>query len=490
MFCSSCGRTLLPEDAQCRHCGTPVAESVFNGIPYTSVQKKLRPGDTPYDGGRVFVQTSFEETEDAPAENDRAEAAQEAEAQAAPETAFDAPEEEAEAPVDVETPEAPRKEIHTGAEAADEELREGEREISSLADDVEELHARPIVSQGQSGISTDISEYMEKVNARSRKNARRKRRSVGEDAESAEAAEAEAQTAAPAPQTFAEEDETEDEELDERPHLSPKALQAIKIVALLVLLAAVATGVVFWVRHVSERSQGSPIEGVSLELYNSGIAMIERHANSEYTKTLLETYTRDGILTLTQQLEGDASAITALTPAEASIGDSQFIGALRSIQTNINNAVTMDALAIAQPTDDAQAASESRWRVINDSITQLKAATTTNELDAIINGERIAIQTVAPTPTPMPEKYTALTRGDTGDEVKQMQERLWELGFLQDVRDGNFGGNTYTAVKSFQQAAGLDVTGIADNKTLTRLYADDAPRTQKAQPTEGAANGN
>ena len=83
----------------------------------------------------------------------------------------------------------------------------------------------------------------------------------------------------------------------------------------------------------------------------------------------------------------------------------------------------------------------------------------------------------------MPERYNTLTRGDKSEEVRQMQERLWELGFLQDVRDGNFGGNTYTAVKSFQQSAGLDVTGIADTKTLTALYSDDAPRTQFAQPT-------
>ena len=64
-----------------------------------------------------------------------------------------------------------------------------------------------------------------------------------------------------------------------------------------------------------------------------------------------------------------------------------------------------------------------------------------------------------------------------------MQNRLWELGFLLDDRDGNFGSKTQTAVKMFQQQAGLSITGIADGETLARLYADDAPRTAMAQAT-------
>lgn len=471
MFCSSCGRTLLPGDTQCACCGAPVAETVFTGYPYTSVQKRLTPGDTPYSGERVYVKASYYEAHEPVAEPEEApvEDAQAAEAPLEPETMEEAPEEEAEV----------RPEVRTGGETADEELLEGEKEISSLADDMDDLRARPIVSQGQSGISSDVTEYMEKLEARSRR-ARHKKAKRGEPVEG-QAPEAEA---AVQPEEPVEEYEPEDEEIDERSRLSPKALQAIKIAALLVVLALLVWGIFAWVRHVRESTKGSPIDGVAPELYDSGIAMITSHADTSYVKGLLAT---DGILPLTQKLQEDENAIAALTPAEASIGDGQFVHALQSIQSNINNTVTMDYLAIAQPTADSTAASEARWRVINDSIAQLKAATTTNELEAIINGERIAIQTIAPTPTPVPERYNTLTRGDKSEEVRQMQERLWELGFLQDVRDGNFGGNTYTAVKAFQQAAGLDVTGIADSKTLSALYADDAPRTAQAQSTAGGA---
>jgi len=68
-------------------------------------------------------------------------------------------------------------------------------------------------------------------------------------------------------------------------------------------------------------------------------------------------------------------------------------------------------------------------------------------------------------------------------DVKKMQDRLWELGYLDDDRDGKFGNNTQTAVKLFQQTNGLEVTGTADNATLTLMYSDDAVGTAKARTT-------
>jgi len=90
-----------------------------------------------------------------------------------------------------------------------------------------------------------------------------------------------------------------------------------------------------------------------------------------------------------------------------------------------------------------------------------------------------------PTPSPTPEAvtYETLAKGAKSDAVLELQNRLYELGFLMDDRDGAFGGKTQTAVKLFQTAAGLEANGIADSATQTRLYADDAPRTEYAQST-------
>ena len=58
-----------------------------------------------------------------------------------------------------------------------------------------------------------------------------------------------------------------------------------------------------------------------------------------------------------------------------------------------------------------------------------------------------------------------------------MQQRLVKLGYIDEKScTGYFGEYTEKVIKRFQKKAGLQQTGIADNETLTRLYADDAPK--------------
>lgn len=64
-----------------------------------------------------------------------------------------------------------------------------------------------------------------------------------------------------------------------------------------------------------------------------------------------------------------------------------------------------------------------------------------------------------------------LRRGDRGEEVRQLQQMLWDTGFIFEEPDGVFGGNTEKAVKWFQEYALLEQTGVADDRTLDSLYA-------------------
>ena len=75
--------------------------------------------------------------------------------------------------------------------------------------------------------------------------------------------------------------------------------------------------------------------------------------------------------------------------------------------------------------------------------------------------------------------YITLRRGDENSRVKDMQRRLAELGYYTGKLDGYFGKDTYAAVRSFQRAAGLEDTGIADPATLKALYSADAPAYQE-----------
>jgi len=64
-----------------------------------------------------------------------------------------------------------------------------------------------------------------------------------------------------------------------------------------------------------------------------------------------------------------------------------------------------------------------------------------------------------------------LKRGDVNEEVRALQQKLIDLGYLNDVADGNFGRKTEAAVRAFQQANGLEETGAANDQTRRLLLA-------------------
>lgn len=108
--------------------------------------------------------------------------------------------------------------------------------------------------------------------------------------------------------------------------------------------------------------------------------------------------------------------------------------------------------------------------------TAATAPSTVPDTDA--DGEPTTTQsTETQTTTAAASSYQTLKMGDKNDDVKKMQDRLLKLGYIgAESCTGYFGDYTQKVVKRFQKKAGLTQTGIADNETLTRLYADDAPK--------------
>lgn len=66
---------------------------------------------------------------------------------------------------------------------------------------------------------------------------------------------------------------------------------------------------------------------------------------------------------------------------------------------------------------------------------------------------------------------TELKKGDSGERVRKMQQKLVDMGFLNDKVDGMFGNNTENALKAVQEKLGVEVNGIADEEFLDILYA-------------------
>ena len=75
-----------------------------------------------------------------------------------------------------------------------------------------------------------------------------------------------------------------------------------------------------------------------------------------------------------------------------------------------------------------------------------------------------------------------LTAGMTGEQVRQIQTRLAELGYLSaSFVNGVYDEQTQQAVRQFQSASGLSADGAAGSATQSQLYASGAVTAQAAR---------
>lgn len=67
------------------------------------------------------------------------------------------------------------------------------------------------------------------------------------------------------------------------------------------------------------------------------------------------------------------------------------------------------------------------------------------------------------------KQEVAFRRGDQGDSVRTMQEKLRRWGYYEGQADGIFGAETMEAVKKFQSTNGLTADGLVGEETLRAL---------------------
>jgi putative chitinase len=79
-----------------------------------------------------------------------------------------------------------------------------------------------------------------------------------------------------------------------------------------------------------------------------------------------------------------------------------------------------------------------------------------------------------------------LKQGSSGPDVKDLQQKLKDLGFDPNGVDGNFGPGTKAAVVAFQQSKGLQADGIAGPATLAALQAATAGTTTGGGAVDGS----
>lgn len=101
-----------------------------------------------------------------------------------------------------------------------------------------------------------------------------------------------------------------------------------------------------------------------------------------------------------------------------------------------------------------------------------KAPTTTISVPSAAPTTATTPATTAPTVT---VPTATLKPGDTGPEVKQLQQALASLGYYKGAIDGQYGPATKDAVTAFQTASHLTADGVAGPKTLSALSAAVGP---------------
>lgn len=524
MFCANCGKTLKQGAATCPHCGAPVGENHFQGLPYTAAQPKIAPGETgklaeqfrPYTRttymgagepeGDVLSRTTYrpvlEDDDVQPQAADPGDGAA-GEPAGEPESAEEANSGGVEALFG--EPKAQDSDATDSAAAnpsggeAGAESDEGAVDIDPASIHVEPVHVEdePEISEESKRILSGEAPVRNERVKRSlltdklpfgRKESEHSLFGEGDEAEEGAGG---ADGAGDQSDADGSADSAEEFDFGAEPgarRFSFDYATIAKYAAVALVIIAVFVGGYLWIDYMISGRDSSPIEGVSQSLYDEGTAYVSTLTEDAFRAEMIQIYQSDQLEFLSR-VDGMLEEIDAMLPESPKENDALFIEAMRHIATNVGNALSVDSMNapnLGSATEEEQAAintaSQNNWQIVQNGINALKEATTAVSLTNIINSQTVTVNTQTveeiPTevsPTPDASQYTALSKGMQSDDVKALQQRLIELGYLDDSADGIFGERTLIAVKFFQQDAGFDVDGIASPQMQALLYSENAP---------------
>ena len=534
MFCANCGKTLKNGASTCPHCGAPVGENHFQGLPYTAAQPKIAPGETeklaeqfrPYTRttymgsgepeGDVLSRTTYrpvldEESASAPEDGEaptqeapasEGESAPEAEAAENRGNGVEALFDEPKGKDDAEDGAAPSSESDA--------QEDGEAEAVEDAVDIDpaSIHVEPVKVDAEPEISEESKRILSGEapvhNERVKRSLLTDKLPFGrKEADRPLFGEEEEEDGVPVPEDAAEveSDDTSSEEFDfgrgERAHrLNFDYITIAKYAAIALVIIAVFVGGYLWIDYMISGRDSSPIDGVSQALYDSGTQYVSTLAEDAFRAEMIQLYQTDSLAFL-ERVDSMLAEADAMLPESPRENDALFIEAMRHIITNVGNALSVDSMnapLLANASAEEQAtintASQNNWQIVQNGIAALSEATTATGLTNIINSQTVTVNVQQveeipqeTEPTPDPSQYTSLSKDMRSEEVQAMQERLIELGYLDDSADGVFGNNTLIAVKFFQQDAGFDVDGIASPEMQALLFSEDAPRRATPSPS-------
>ena len=114
-----------------------------------------------------------------------------------------------------------------------------------------------------------------------------------------------------------------------------------------------------------------------------------------------------------------------------------------------------------------------------------------NFVKVLTQAEKQAYESTGTVDTTIPTTFRNLSKGSTGEDVKSLQQKLVQLGYLAANQvSGSYLTTTENAVIAFQKANKLTVDGIAGQKTQAAIYAAAAGNSGNTTPSGGTKGAN
>ncbi len=195
-----------------------------------------------------------------------------------------------------------------------------------------------------------------------------------------------------------------------------------------------------------------------------------------------------GIATMIPTELPTMSPIPTATPLILKLGSTGT--AVRNIQTRLKSLGYLTSAPdgdFGKATESALKAFQSRNGLTADGIAGPATLSRLNSSAAVkarITPKPTAVPPKA-TPTPNVNTNTYLRLGDSGADVRRLQDRLISLGYLSGKSTGYFNGATEAAVIAFQKRNVSYYDGVAGPMTLAALYSGNARRASTQSGTIG-----
>ncbi len=159
-----------------------------------------------------------------------------------------------------------------------------------------------------------------------------------------------------------------------------------------------------------------------------------------------------------------------------------------------NNKMLM--VSSEQITRQGQTALDTLQKMVEFMYPELASSSSDDEADAAVEANATVAETTAAEETTeaaaeevtsVAEDYgitvdddLSLEKGDDNDNVKAVQQRLYDLGYVTDDENitGYYGDVTEAAVKQFQKNNDIKETGTADNATIVAMFNSDAAEAE------------